>query len=150
MVKRPTAHTAAAGEYYVAYELSKMGYSVGLTREGLKGIDLVVGGSHNSPAVLIQVKTSSSAWRPYKKDKKRNRWEWDVGSKSRSMKGKYLFYVFVDLRKDVDQPEVFIVPSDDVAEQMNCDMSRYIFRIPEHEGVEYKGKWNRIEEMIKG
>src|SRR5207302_3963975 len=75
-------------------------------------VDLLVGNRTGSKSMLLQVKTSANARRESARNPSGNHWEWDVGPQAGSLQGKYLFYVFVDLREDSDQsPEVFVVPS---------------------------------------
>jgi hypothetical protein len=87
MVKRPTALTAAAGEHFVAFKLSAMGYLVAMTRGGSPTVDLLVGDLSGEAAISIQVKTSSGARRS-------NRWEWDVGRKGLTLRGNSILGFF--------------------------------------------------------
>jgi len=76
MPTRATALTGAAGEHFVAYKLSGMGYPVALTRGGSPAVDLMVGDLQGRSAVSIQVKTSDWAWRGFKRKTENNHWEW--------------------------------------------------------------------------
>ena len=60
MPKRATTLTGAAGEHYVAYKLSLLGFPTALTRGGSPVIDLMVGDLTGENAVSIQVKASSN------------------------------------------------------------------------------------------
>jgi len=60
MAKRATTLTGAAGEHYVAYKLSAMGYPTALTRGGSPVIDLMVGDLSGNGSVSIQVKTRTA------------------------------------------------------------------------------------------
>jgi hypothetical protein len=64
MSRQSTALTAAAGEHYVAYKLSAMGYPVAMTRGGSPTLDLMVG-DLSGHSVSIQVKTSRWAHHRY-------------------------------------------------------------------------------------
>tara|TARA_R110000868_G_C10823777_1_gene758825 strand:- start:756 stop:1193 length:438 start_codon:yes stop_codon:yes gene_type:complete len=128
--KRATSLTGAAGEHYVAYKLSALGYPTALTRGGSPVIDLMVGDLSGDKALSIQVKTSNNARRAYKRDKNKhkNHWKWDVGAKGKKLKGDSIFYAFVNLKgsptKDRNpHPEVFIVPSEDVAKFLDRPMT---------------------------
>jgi hypothetical protein len=150
MPNRATALTAAAGEHFVAYKLSAMGYPVALTRGGSPTIDLMVGDLSGEATVSIQVKTSNWAKREYKRKPKNNHWEWDVGRKALDLCGDSIFYAFVDLRWNDDNPdksqspEVFIVPSKTVADFLGPDWSRYMFWIMEEDKQKYHESWHLI------
>lgn len=155
MPKRATSLTGAAGEHYVAYKLSALGFPTALTRGGSPVIDLMVGGLSGDKALSIQVKTSNHARREYKRDKNRhkNHWEWDVGAKGKKLKGDSIFYAFVNLKGTPSavcnpHPEVFIVPSKDVAVFLNRPMSRYMFWIKDVDKNKYLEAWHLITEKL--
>lgn len=157
MPKRATSLTGAAGEHYVAYKLSAMGYPAALTRGGSPVIDLMVGDISGNGSISIQVKTSNSARRVHKRDKNKDkdRWEWDVGSKGRKLKGESIFYAFVNLKGTPSaiknpHPEVFIVPSEDVASYLDRPMSRYMFWIKDKDKERYLEAWHLITDRLLG
>jgi hypothetical protein len=144
-MKRSTALTAAAGEHFVAFKLSEMGFPVALTRGGSPTVDLIVGDLSGHAAMSIQVKTSSRARRKYVTKPEKNHWEWDVGRKALTLRGDRIFYVFVDLRGNPDvMPDIFVVPSIVVAEAMKPSYSRFMFWIRESEVDRYRGRWDSI------
>jgi hypothetical protein len=156
MPKRATTLTGAAGEHYVAYKLSAIGYPAALTRGGSPVIDLMVGDLHGSNTVSIQVKTSNNAKRNYKREKNKSKshWEWDVGAKGRKLKGESIFYAFVNLKgapsnEHNPHPEVFIVPSEVVSKALDREMSRYMFWIKEGDKHKYYEAWNIITDCLK-
>lgn len=153
---RATALTGAAGEHYVAYKLSAMGYPTALTRGGSPVIDLMVGDLTGTRSLSIQVKTSSSAKRNYKREqnKAKNHWEWDVGIKGKALKGHSIYYAFVNLKGTPSQgknphPEVFIVPANEVAMALSKEMSRYMFWIKEADKDKYLEAWHYITDELK-
>jgi hypothetical protein len=153
MPLRSTALTGAAGEHFVAYKLSAMGYPVALTRGGSPTVDLMVGDLQGGSPVSIQVKTSTGAWRERKRDAGDSRWEWDVGKKALTLRGDSIFYAFVDLKSleaTRHVPDVFIVPSGVVAKYVPPGSSRYMFWLPESVGHLYSDKWNRITDLLDG
>src|SRR3990172_9316203 len=91
----PTALTGCAGEHFVAYRLSAMGYLVALTRGGAPSVDLMVGTPDGKKTVTIQVKTANKAFLKYKKRAKDNCWYWRVNPKAKDLAGKSVFYAFV-------------------------------------------------------
>jgi hypothetical protein len=118
MAKRATSLTSAAGEHFIAFRLSAMGFPVALTRGGSPTIDLMVGDLAGNAAISLQVKTSTGAWRPSKRNPQKSHWEWDVGNKTQLLRGESIYYVFVDLKWGDGKvtPDAFVVPSHVVAD----------------------------------
>ena len=151
MTIRPTSLTAAAGEYYVALELSARGYSVGIPRANTPGVDLLVANQAGTKVLSIQVKTSNSARRDRKNGPSDSYWEWGVGQRAMTLRGENLFYAFVDLRwGSRERPLVFIVPSNVVAGAMTPNSSRYMFYISDADTNRYQEKWEEIEKHLSG
>ena len=153
MPERPTTLTGASGEHYVAFALSALGYSVGLTRGGSPLVDLLVGSKDGKSSISIQVKTSNWAYREYKRKKEKDHWEWDVGRKGLEEKGESFFYAFVDLKWSDDgvaQPDVFIVPSSDVVDWLNPEWKRFMFWIWKVDKALYLNRWDRISSILDG
>jgi len=150
MPNRTNMITGAAGEYYVAYQLSAMGYVVGVPRANVPGVDLLVADVSGRESVAIQVKTSSGAKRVFKRNPENGRWEFDVGERGRHLLGPNLLYVFVDLRGGEGVPDVFVVPSAVVHGFFNdgVERLRYMMWIPESEAEEYRDRWDIIEAAL--
>ena len=148
MSRQSTALTAASGEHYVAYKLSAMGYPVAMTRGGSPTVDLMVGDLAGH-AVSIQVKTSRWARRQYVRSNTKNRWEWDVGHKVMYIRSDTIFYAFVDLKWGSSQPpDVFIVPSNIVADAIKPEFKRAMFWIMEGFAEHFQERWDRITERL--
>ena len=99
-----------------------MGYLVALTRSGAPSVDLMVGTADGRNAVAIQVKTNNQAFSPAGKKKKEPAcWYWPIGAKAKELRGESAFYAFVDLNGGTGEPmpDVFIVPADIVAKNMD-------------------------------
>ena len=152
MAKRATALTAAAGEHYAAFMLSQMGYPAALTRGGSPAIDLMVGNTSGSATVSLQVKTSSGAWRQYKRKPENNHWEWTVGNIAKTLNSNSVFYVFVDLKWSDDHaetPDIFIVPSKIVYNAFeNTDWSMNVYWIMEDDKSKYFNNWKPITKRL--
>lgn len=149
MPKRPTSLTAAAGEHYVAYKLSALGFPVALTRGGSPTVDLMVGDISGDDAIMIQVKTSNWARRVYKRKIEQNHWEWDIGKKAMTLRSPNVFYAFVDLRWNSGKdPAVFIVPSEIVAAPLREGWSRYMHWITDEHQQRYLDRWDLITERL--
>ena len=151
MPKRATALTAVAGEHYVAYKLSEMGYLVAMTRGGTPSIDLMVCHPSGAPSISLQVKTSSCAYRPFKRDQSKNRWEWDVSVRALNLKDKSVFYAFVDLEQGPDdspRPNVFFIPSKTVAESLPPTSKRYMFWLSKTDKEIDQYGWKAIRDKL--
>ncbi|WP_157782544.1 hypothetical protein, partial [Stutzerimonas stutzeri] len=88
-------------------------------------------------------------------NKDKDRWEWDVGSKGKKLKGESIFYAFVNLKgtpSDIQKshPEVFIVPSAEVASYLDRPMSRYMFWIKDKDKDRYLEAWHLITDRLLG
>jgi hypothetical protein len=104
MSKISNINAGVAGEYFVAAELSKRGYIASITLRNTKGIDILATNADATKSVNIQVKTSQGKSR-----------RWLLNAKAETYHAPDLFYVFVNLRDEMDRPEFFIVPSKRVA-----------------------------------
>lgn len=107
------ALVGVAGEYYIAFRLSAMGYHVGFTAPGARAADLLVSNLETGKSITIQVKTMQKAF--VKSKKYDPYWKWRVGT-SRFHPHESFYYLFVDLRRNLSnapyvEPYVFIVPS---------------------------------------
>ena len=149
MPKRATALTGAAGEHFVAYKLSHLGYPVALTRGGSPTVDIMVGDVSGNASVSIQVKTSNNACRVYKKHPENNKWLWEVGEKARTLKGENIIYAFVDLKGNPEEnPDVYLVPSNIVAFHTADQVSRIMFGICEKDGNQIRNDWTLITNKL--
>jgi hypothetical protein len=112
--KASKALVGNAGEHYVAIQLSRRGYAVGLTARGIEGIDLLAANNETGKTITIQVKTMKIEAR-VDSPKYGLYWKWRIGKLADAQPHKNLFLAFVDLRGSPDQtskhPDVFIVPS---------------------------------------
>jgi len=97
--------SGVAGEYYVAAELSALGYIASITLRNTKGIDIVCSNSDATKTVSIQVKTRRHKAR-----------EWMLNQKVEDYYADNLFYVFVTLNDHEQAPDYFIVSSKIVAD----------------------------------
>lgn len=141
--------TGAAGEYFVAYKLSAMGYIVGIPRAGSPGVDLIVTHPTIRRTVTIQVKTSTYALRELKREK-RHRWEWPVSGKCANNFADSFFYVFVDLSHfsgagGYPAPKCFIVESSIVARYEGLMWSMPQFRIEMEDSSDFLEEWDKLK-----
>ena len=98
--------TGAAGEFYVAAEVSKLGSVATLTIKNTPLVDVIATNLKNVKSANIQVKTRSinneQGWRLTRK------------AEDKSMI-KNLFYVFVNLKKD-ELSDYYIIPFNEFAD----------------------------------
>jgi hypothetical protein len=103
-VRRTTGMTGAAGEYYVAAELSRRGWLATVTIKNSPGTDVLAQRLETALTVAIQTKTASpgSMFRLSEKDERpaRTPHEW---------------YVLVRLKGELERPDFFVVPRDFVS-----------------------------------
>jgi len=102
--KIPNVLTGCAGEHFVAYRLSAMGYLVALTRGGSPSVDLMVGTPNGQKTATIQVKTAIKAFSAATKKNPISCWYWRLTSKAKDLCGESVFYAFVDLRGGAGEP----------------------------------------------
>lgn len=109
-MSKDKALTGAAGEHYIAFQLSARGYAVGLTARGTSGADLLVTNLETGKSITVQVKTmlsdafvESRKHGPY--------WKWRVGV-FRTRPLATFYYLFVDLKGNLSKsPDVYVVQS---------------------------------------
>lgn len=108
MKKKPLRATlsGAAGEYFVAAELSKRGYVASITPKNTQAIDILAARQDGSRIVGIQVKTTYGSGR-----------EWVLSKKDETAAKDDMFYVFVSLNGVDKTPDFHIVPSAIVSQQ---------------------------------
>jgi hypothetical protein len=99
-----TILSGVAGQYFVAAELSRLGYIATLTLRNTRGVDLLVARGDATKSVGVQVKTNQGRTR-----------SWLLESKAESVAADNIVYVFVNLNGD-ESPSFHIVPSDVVAQ----------------------------------
>ncbi len=151
-----TIYSGIAGEYFVAAELSRMGYFASLTLGNAPYIDILA--SNGEKAVNIQVKTS----RADRSD------GWDLGNKGLTCEDKWenTFYVLVELFGNPMNSAVsyYIIPKNELhsrVEKVFQDWQkgknsltgkartseRRRFKIKEHPDFkieEYKDRWDKL------
>lgn len=93
-----------SGEYFVAGELERRGFTVAVPMSNVKDFDVLAIHRETHEQFAIQVKTTG-----YRQKK------WTLSKKNEGLIGKNIFYVFVSLN-ELDAPEYHIVQSEVVAE----------------------------------
>lgn len=105
--KISTGLSGVAGEYFVAAELSRLGYLASITMRNAKGVDILVTNINATNTAAIQVKTRQDAVR-----------DWVLSDKCELQTSEHFFYIFVSLGGLKGVPTFHIVPSKIVAAQI--------------------------------
>ena len=107
--------TGNCGEYFVAAELERHGFTVAVPMSNVKDFDiLAIHRIKHDYQLAIQVKTTQ-------KSKK----QWVLNKKSESLVGDNIYYIFVTL-SGLEIPEYHIVPSKIVAETVKTDHQNWL------------------------
>jgi len=101
-----TILSGISGEYFVAGELAKEGYTASLTLKNTKGVDILTTNEKGNKFACIQVKTNT------KKDN-----FWILSKNDEEYKGDKFYYVFVTLWGKDDKPDYYIVPCKEVTKR---------------------------------
>lgn len=103
-----------AGEYFVAGELERHGFTVAVPMSNTKDFDILVINRNNHKQFAIQVKTTR-----YKQKR------WTLNKKNETLMGDNIIYFFVSLN-EMDIPEYHIVPSKIVAKTITKDHTNWL------------------------
>ena len=114
-MKLSKGKTGAAGEFFVAGELTKKGYVASITIRNTKGIDVLVSSEDGRTTRAIQVKSSTG------KNK-----AWILSQKAEDEFNDNLFYVFVNLKDSSERADYYIVPSKFVADFVKSSHSSWL------------------------
>ena len=107
-------NTGNAGEYFVAGELERRGFTVAVPMSNVKDFDILAIGRETHKQIAIQVKTTG-----YKQKK------WTLSKKNEELIGDNIFYIFVSLN-ELDTPEYHIVPSKIVANTIKKSYKKWL------------------------
>jgi len=147
-IKRlPASLSGAAGQYFVAAELSRRGTIASLTLRNARGIDVLAANESGTRSVGIQVKTNQDGGK-----------EWVVHQKAEDLHAENLFYVFVNLNGSKGSPEYHIVESEIVATSIRESHQNWLvgtkkdgsprkdttMRMFRDRASEYLNAWNRL------
>lgn len=136
LVKRSSKNAGDAGEYYVAYMLSRLGISAALTTSGSSAVDIIAT-INGAKSISIQVKGSWARSAPR---------QWTVGN-HRPIVSPYFFYVFCNMSEDIENftaPEIFVVTSAAVNETSTWHHKVPLFKITNGEDDRFKDRWDFI------
>ena len=114
MPNSTNVNTGNSGEYFVAGELERRGFTVAVPMSNVKDFDILAINRTTYEQFAIQVKTTG-----YKQKK------WTLSQKYETLVGDNIVYVFVSLN-ELDAPEYHIVPSKIVAETITKEHRKWL------------------------
>ena len=157
MPKIPSRLTGTAGEHYVAFKLSCLGFIAAMTRDGSPTVDILVSNLYGNKTLAIQVKTTDWATRTRGRGKSKKPYElqFPLGYNSANRKDDDFFFTFVDLNGldwDEKEPDVYIVPSNFVYEYCKSwidkvKMVRLHIEIDKME--QFKNNWELLKSRLQ-
>lgn len=125
-------NTHLAGEYFVAAELYRRGYSVGMTIGNAKAIDMFANKDTRTVSVQVKaIKDQKSVGWPIMKDKILN----DV------------IYIFVNLNGQ-GQPHYYIATAAEAVNVVNQYAARGIITLSSLNNEQYHNRWDKMEEWL--
>lgn len=130
MAEIHSSSTGLSGEYFVAAELLRRGFSVGITMGNAKAIDILA--EKNGKQFTIQVKSifkrKNIGW-PMMKDRV------EIGS----------FYVFVNLNGDkMTEPHYFIATGKEAKSKVKQYSTRGIVDLSGLNNEDFKDRWDKL------
>ena len=114
MPNHTNVNTGNSGEYFVAGELERRGFTVAVPMSNVKDFDILAINRNTYEQFAIQVKTTG-----YKQKK------WTLAQKNETLVGDNIIYVFVSLN-ELDTPEYHIVPSKIVADTITKEHKKWL------------------------
>lgn len=140
VIKRSSKNAGDAGEYYIAYMLSRLGISAALTTSGSSAVDIIAT-VNGSKSISIQVKGSWARSQPR---------QWMVGKHMPAASPDF-FFVFCNMSEDINNknaPDVFVVPSEVVYATSTWHHSAPLFKISKANEEQYLDRWDYIIEAL--
>lgn len=130
MAEIQSSSTGLSGEYFVAAELLRRGYSVGITMGNAKAIDILA--EKDGKQFIIQVKAIFK--------KKNVGWPMMADKVNES-----IFYVFVNLNGDkMAEPDYFIATGKEVKLKVKQYTTRGIIDLSSMNNEDFKNKWDKL------
>ncbi len=113
-MERNNISTGNAGEYFVAGELERHGFTAAIPMSNVKDFDILAIDRNTYKQFAIQVKTTS-----YKTK------TWTLGAKNETIEGDNIIYFLVSLN-ELEQPEYHIVPSKVIAKTIREEHAEWL------------------------
>ncbi len=130
MAEIQRSSTGLSGEYFVAAELLRRGYSMGITMGNAKAIDILA--EKNGNQFIIQVKAIF----------KRKNVGWPMMT---DKVNESIFYVFVNLNGDkMTEPDYFIATGIEAKQKVKQYTTRGIIDLSTLNNDNFKNRWDKI------
>lgn len=130
MAEIQRSSTGLSGEYFVAAELLRRGYSVGITMGNAKAIDILA--EKDGKQFIIQVKAIFK--------KKNVGWPMMADKVNES-----IFYVFVNLNGDkMTEPDYFVASGNEAKQKVKQYTTRGIIDLSTLNNDDFKNRWDKI------
>jgi predicted AAA+ superfamily ATPase len=131
MAEIPRNNTGLSGEYFVAAELYRRGWSVGMTIGNAKAVDLFA--EKENTIVQVQVKSIY----------KRGNIGWPI---MKEQIKKDCIYIFVNLNADkMTAPDYFICTSEEAYENAKQYSTRGIVNLNPIDSPNFKNRWDKLQ-----
>lgn len=145
---------AAAGEHYVAYKLSCLGYLAAAVRVGSPAADLLASTPDGGRTVAIQVKTTQWAERTRGRGERKvpHHLEFPLGHTAVEKASAKLIFCFVDLRgsEPDTMPDVYVVPAAVILKEYKGKNIRQYSFFRHHRSIQHMAPFkNRWEPVVK-
>ena len=108
-MKENTVSIGNSGEYFVAAELERRGFTAAVPMANTKDFDILARNKETDTQVAIQVKTNHG-----------KKTTWTLSQKNENINKENVFYIFVVLN-ELQYPEYYIMESKFVAESIKKD-----------------------------
>lgn len=109
-----TTSIGNSGEYFVAAELERRGFTVAVPMSNTKDFDILAINRETNRQVALQVKTNCGIGK-----------YWLLNKKSEELKGDNIYYVLLCLN-ELEQPEYYIVESELIADSMQKGYQQWL------------------------
>ena len=106
MIKENTVSIGNSGEYFVAAELERRGFTAAVPMSNTKDFDILAINRETQRQIAIQVKTNRGKGK-----------QWILNKKSEKLQGDNIYYVLISLN-ELEYPEYYIVESKLVAKSV--------------------------------
>lgn len=113
-MKENTVSIGNSGEYFVAAELERRGFTAAVPMSNTKDFDILAINRETYRQVAIQVKTNRGECK-----------YWLLNKKSEELCGKDIYYILISLN-ELEQPEYYIVESALIAESMKKGYQQWL------------------------
>ena len=125
-------NTHLSGEYFVAAELYRRGFSVGMTIGNAKAIDLFANKDNKTVSVQIKaIRNKKSGGWPMMKDKIIQN----------------ILYIFVNLN-DQFAPDYYICTSEEAKEKVKQYTTRGIINLVALRSEQFRDRWDKLETLL--